>query len=132
MAAADITAFATALTDALILTIRDVCNDRWRSNEKRRRETTDREFSNGGDPVERCDRALGDIDVENRGFDSDAFNVRSFMLIETLAGSAGRTTVLSTARKILTHKRDCLCGNIFQERASCLESLSVLFERNKR
>ena len=70
---------------------------------------------------------LGDIDVENAILISDQFNVSEFHAIEALAGSAGR---IAPARggdeDDAETTRLFAAGNIFQERASCLESLSVL------
>ena len=71
---------------------------------------------------------LGDIDVENNAvLIPDVFNVSEFHAIETLAGSAGRTTgTIDSEKDIDAQTRLFAAGNIFQERASCLESLSVL------
>ncbi|CAL6403616.1 unnamed protein product [Bathycoccus prasinos] len=82
---------------------------------------------------------LGDIDVENAILISDQFNVSEFHAIEALAGSAGRIAPARGGggggqRGVFGDEEDddaqttrlFAAGNIFQERASCLESLSVL------
>jgi len=81
---------------------------------------------------------LGDIDVENAILISDQFNVSEFHAIEALAGSAGRIAPARGGggggqRGVFGNEDDdaqttrlFAAGNIFQERASCLESLSVL------
>ncbi|CAL6405026.1 unnamed protein product [Bathycoccus prasinos] len=87
---------------------------------------------------------LGDIDVENAILISDQFNVSEFHAIEALAGSAGRIAPARGGggggqRGVFGDEEDddaqttrlFAAGNIFQERASCLESLSVLLRERQ-
>ena len=73
---------------------------------------------------------LGDIDVESAILISECFNVSEFHAIEALAGSAGRifsgTNGYVVGEEEEAQTRLFAAGNIFQERASCLESLSLL------
>jgi len=73
---------------------------------------------------------LGDIDVESAILISECFNVSEFHAIEALAGSAGRifsgTNAYVVDEEEEAQTRLFAAGNIFQERASCLESLSLL------
>ena len=129
-AAADITAFATALESTFPILNRFArCLQRPMEiptkNEGERRQIVN--FRTAVIPSSGVTVPLGDIDVENAVLISDAFNVSEFHAIETLAGSAGRTTgTIDSEKDIDAQTRLFAAGNIFQERASCLESLSVL------
>merc|ERR1712224_395710 len=123
-AAADITAFATALESTFPILNRFArCLQRPMEiptkNEGKRRQIVN--FRTAVIPSSGVTVPLGDIDVENAVLISDAFNVSEFHAIETLAGSAGRTTgTIDSEKDIDAQTRLFAAGNIFQERASCL------------